>query len=210
MLGCRIGERPWREMELSRGAEPSTMGGEGRRGGSSWMVELVAQRDAALIFSRKLAQQLDSQATTLERRAKTAEQLREEAERVLFGCSMQIPNKRVQAPDINLRIAVLIGSSLLAWGLCAVVAVAGWPMAGLTMVRALLSVSRSCHDHTQSFYVEPSGLHFFFKQILSMLCTSKLMFLHTDLLISHTFLWWCRPPTLALENRTFFFVALFA
>lgn len=97
-----------------------------------WEEELVSQRDAALAMARELSQQLDQQRGTLERRAKTAEALRESAQKAHLECLASRTRQRNQ-PEVHVRLAALMGGSLSAWLICVVLGLAWDPRAALAL-----------------------------------------------------------------------------
>ncbi|CAM9707280.1 unnamed protein product [Laminaria digitata] len=83
-------------------------------------------------MARELSHQLDSQRETLERRAKTAEALREFSKKAHRECLEQ-KARRHQAPEVHVRLAALVGGSLSAWLICAALGLAWAPRASLAL-----------------------------------------------------------------------------
>eukprot|EP00752_Nemacystus_decipiens_P009681 g8650.t1 len=101
-------------------------------GGGGWEAELGSQRDVALEMARQLSQQLDSQRETLERRAKTAEALRERSRKEFSEC-LANRSRRNQTPEVHVRLAGLVGGSLSAWLVCVALGLAWAPRASLAL-----------------------------------------------------------------------------
>ncbi|CAM9448861.1 unnamed protein product [Pylaiella littoralis] len=98
-------------------------------------------------MARQLSQQLDSQRETLERRAKTAERLRESSRKKWSDC-LSNKEKRNQTSEMHVRLAGLVGGSLSAWLICVALGLAWAPRASLalglpcTLVMAALCSTR--------------------------------------------------------------------
>ncbi|CAM9188653.1 unnamed protein product [Scytosiphon promiscuus] len=117
--------------------------------GGGWEAELASQRDVALAMARQLSQQLDSQRQTLERRAKTAEALRETSRKECVE-SLDNRNRRNRGSEVHVRLAGLVGGSLSAWLLCVALGVAWAPLASLALgLPCTLVMAALCSKHVQ-------------------------------------------------------------
>ncbi|CAM9171769.1 unnamed protein product [Ectocarpus sp. 13 AM-2016] len=107
-------------------------GGKDGHTGGDWESELGSQRDVALAMARQLSQQLDTQRETLERRATTAEALRDVSRQKCSDC-LENHMRRDQAAQVPATIAGLVGGSLSAWLFCVALGLTWSPRVALAL-----------------------------------------------------------------------------